>query len=34
MLLPPSSLRRGVNTVDLVAVQGDGQLVRLAHVGP
>jgi hypothetical protein len=34
MLLPPSSLRRGVNTVDLIAVQRDGQLVRLAHVGP
>jgi hypothetical protein len=34
MLLPPSSLRRGVNAVDLIAVQRDGQLVRLAHVGP
>jgi hypothetical protein len=34
MLLPPSSLRPGVNTVDLIAVQRDGRLVRLAHVGP
>jgi hypothetical protein len=34
MLVPPSSLRSGRNTVDVLAVQGDGQVVRLAHAGP
>jgi len=34
MLVPPSSLRSGRNTVDVLAVQGDGQVVRLARAGP
>jgi hypothetical protein len=34
MLVPPSSLRPGRNTVDVIAVRGDRQVVRLAHAGP
>jgi hypothetical protein len=33
MLVPPSSLRPGRNRVDVLAVQGDGGVVRLAHTG-
>jgi hypothetical protein len=34
MLVPPSSLRPGVNAVDVIAVRGAGHVVRLAHAGP
>jgi hypothetical protein len=30
MLIPPSTLRRGRNTIDVVAVRNDGEIVRLA----
>jgi hypothetical protein len=30
MLIPPSTLRRGRNTIDVVAVRHDGEIVRLA----
>ena len=33
MLVPPSSLRPGANSVDVLAVQRNGELLELAHVG-
>jgi hypothetical protein len=34
MLIPPSTLRPGRNTIDVVAVRGDEQVVRLASASP
>jgi sulfatase-like protein len=34
MLIPPSSLRPGRNTITVVAVRGDQRVVRLARAGP
>jgi hypothetical protein len=34
MLLPPSSLRPGANSIDVLAVRGNGEILDLAHAGP